>query len=232
MQKEGESKSAFNARIKKERKEAEKAEKKKSANDQGDKKGKKEEEEEILDPTQYFENRSHTITNLKNTKKPHPYPHKFQVDLSVRQFVEKYKAIAESNTFLPEEVSVAGRIVNLRTSGKLIFYVIAGDGAEVQALCRLDEHKGDLTFEETHKLLRRGDIIGIKGKPGKSNTGELSIAPGEVVLLSPCLHMLPKLAGEGRKEGQQDQDRKGPERVGIEGSQRERSSVWAHQQRD
>jgi len=41
--------------------------------------------------------------------------------------------------------------------------------------------------------MHRGDIIGAKGKPGRSKTGELSILPTEVKLLSPCLHMLPNL---------------------------------------
>lgn len=41
--------------------------------------------------------------------------------------------------------------------------------------------------------LRRGDIIGVQGNPGKTKKGELSIIPYEIVLLSPCLHMLPHL---------------------------------------
>jgi lysyl-tRNA synthetase, class II len=41
-------------------------------------------------------------------------------------------------------------------------------------------------------LLRRGDIIGVRGFPTRSKTGELSIIPKEIKLLSPCLHMLPK----------------------------------------
>ncbi len=39
--------------------------------------------------------------------------------------------------------------------------------------------------------LRRGDIIGIVGKVGRSKTGELSIFARIVKLLTPCLHMLP-----------------------------------------
>merc|ERR1712176_1702305 len=38
----------------------------------------------------------------------------------------------------------------------------------------------------------RGDIIGCKGFIGKSKTGELSVFPSEVKLLSMCMHMLPK----------------------------------------
>lgn len=41
--------------------------------------------------------------------------------------------------------------------------------------------------------LRRGDIIGVRGNPGKTKKGELSIIPIELTLLSPCLHMLPHL---------------------------------------
>lgn len=41
--------------------------------------------------------------------------------------------------------------------------------------------------------LRRGDIIGVRGNPGKTKKGELSIIPKEMTLLSPCLHMLPHL---------------------------------------
>ena len=42
-----------------------------------------------------------------------------------------------------------------------------------------------------HDLLRRGDIIGVHGHPHRSRRGELSIQATELVLLSPCLHMLP-----------------------------------------
>lgn len=41
--------------------------------------------------------------------------------------------------------------------------------------------------------LRRGDIVGVRGNPGKTKKGELSIVPVEMTLLSPCLHMLPHL---------------------------------------
>jgi len=40
--------------------------------------------------------------------------------------------------------------------------------------------------------LRRGDIVGLVGYPGKAKRGELSIIPQKIVLLSPCLHMLPR----------------------------------------
>ena len=41
--------------------------------------------------------------------------------------------------------------------------------------------------------IRRGDIIGVRGHPGKTKKGELSVIPKKLTLLSPCLHMLPHL---------------------------------------
>ena len=52
-------------------------------------------------------------------------------------------------------------------------------------------HLGDEDFKHTYNKIKRGDIVGISGKPGRTKTGELSIAPGTIKLLSPCLHMLP-----------------------------------------
>lgn len=40
--------------------------------------------------------------------------------------------------------------------------------------------------------IKRGDIVGVEGFPGKSKKGELSIFPRKVEVLAPCLHMLPK----------------------------------------
>jgi lysyl-tRNA synthetase class II len=44
-----------------------------------------------------------------------------------------------------------------------------------------------------HNEVKRGDIIGVVGHPGKSQKGELSIFPVKVAVLSPCLHMPPSL---------------------------------------
>lgn len=48
-------------------------------------------------------------------------------------------------------------------------------------------------FEADTAKIKRGDIIGVVGKPAKSKKGEFSIIPLSITLLSPCLHMLPHL---------------------------------------
>ena len=52
---------------------------------------------------------------------------------------------------------------------------------------------GEDAFHSIIAKLRRGDIVGVVGNPGKTKKGELSVMPTEIQLLSPCLHMLPAL---------------------------------------
>ncbi|XP_059927899.1 lysine--tRNA ligase-like [Gadus macrocephalus] len=54
-------------------------------------------------------------------------------------------------------------------------------------------YKSEEAFVAINNILRRGDIIGVRGNPGKTKKGELSIIPVKMTLLSPCLHMLPHL---------------------------------------
>lgn len=63
-------------------------------------------------------------------------------------------------------------------------------------MCQANNNTSEVPFSEQHEYLRRGDVIGIVGFPGRTNpknraVGELSIFAREVVLLTPCLHMMP-----------------------------------------
>lgn len=59
--------------------------------------------------------------------------------------------------------------------------------------CNYSFYKSEEEYFRVNSKLRRGDIIGVEGNPGKTKKGELSIIPSEITLLSPCLHMLPHL---------------------------------------
>lgn len=54
-------------------------------------------------------------------------------------YVEKYgQALTEAGTKIEEEVSIAGRIHNIRASGgKLIFYDLHSEGARVQIMAQV-----------------------------------------------------------------------------------------------
>ncbi len=72
---------------------------------------------------------------------------------------------------------------------------LRGEGTKVQIMSTLDAYNGgEPAFREIHSILRRGDIVGVQGCPGKSKKGELSIIPKSITLLSPCLHMLPRVS--------------------------------------
>lgn len=44
-------------------------------------------------------------------------------------------------------------------------------------------------------------MIGVTGFAGKSKKGELSVFPSEIVLLAPCLHMLPRMGIKNQEVG-------------------------------
>ena len=74
--------------------------------------------------------------------------------------------------------------------GKLLFIDLVGDDSKVQILATAANYIGD--FDQLSVALRRGDIIGVQGVAGRSKSGELSIRPTHIEILSYCLHMLPK----------------------------------------
>ncbi|KAI9808959.1 MAG: lysyl-tRNA synthetase [Phylliscum demangeonii] len=168
-----------------------------------------EEEESNLTPNQYFEIRSRQINKFRQTKQPNPYPHKFQVTTDLRDFVKEYEHLKTGEQLKDVEVRLGGRIYTKRTSGaKLVFYDIRARGVKMQVMCQAQETAEDVPFEAQHEHLRRGDIIGIVGYPGRTNPtrrdhGELSIFARQIILLTPCLHQLP-----GEYYGFKDQEQR------------------------
>ncbi|GJM95806.1 hypothetical protein PR202_ga12584 [Eleusine coracana subsp. coracana] len=155
-------------------------------------------DDDEMDPTQYYENRLRTLDSLKAAG-VNPYPHKFPVGISVPGYIEKYKGLNNGQKLADVTEYLAGRIMNKRTSSsKLFFYDLYGDGVKVQVMAdaRTSELK-EAEFSRYHSGVKRGDIVGICGYPGKSNRGELSVFPQRFVVLSPCLHMMPRQKGEG-----------------------------------
>jgi len=149
--------------------------------------------EEEISPNEYFKIRSSAVEELK-TSGTHPYPHKFHVDTSLTAFVAAYKDIEDGKTLKDKEVRVAGRIHAIRESGaKLIFYDLRGEGTKIQVMATLGSYKSEDEFAGDVAKLKRGDIVGVVGNPGKTKKGELSVIPNELILLAPCLHMLPHL---------------------------------------
>ena len=75
---------------------------------------------------QYFELRSRQILKLKETQSPNPYPHKFDVSISIPSYIEEYD---RENRIKPGEKlegvteRLAGRIHNMRASGQSLRFL-------------------------------------------------------------------------------------------------------------
>jgi len=192
------SKNELKRRLKEEKKAAEKAEKEKAkaeaaaANPKAASAKPKTSEEDIS-PNEYFKLRSIAVEELK-TDSSHPYPHKFSVSVSLTNFLQEYERLKDGETLKDIVVKCAGRIHAIRESGaKLIFYDVRGEGVKLQVMATANAYKSEEQYAVDTAKLRRGDIVGVVGNPGRTKKGELSIIPSELVLLAPCLHMLPHL---------------------------------------
>jgi lysyl-tRNA synthetase class 2 len=151
--------------------------------------------EEDLSPNQYFQLRSRQIQRLRETQSPNPYPHKFEVSLSLSSYINKYGAegVIEPGEKVNGAIeALAGRIHSIRSSSqKLRFYDLHSEGKKVQVMATLQDAADQDSFVETHEIFRRGDIVGVIGTPSRTKKGELSISPSEMILLAPNLHQLP-----------------------------------------
>ncbi|KAJ3494360.1 hypothetical protein NLG97_g4136 [Lecanicillium saksenae] len=157
--------------------------------------------EKDLTPNQYFEIRSRTVNELHEQGKAYPY--KFEVTYDIRNFEKEFSHLKNGEIDKNKTLAIAGRIYVRRAAGsKLFFYDLRSNGTRLQVLAQADHiAEGVPGFEDQHVNIRRGDIVGIRGYPTRTNpktkqgqgdySGELSIAAGELILLSPCLHQIP-----------------------------------------
>lgn len=192
------SKSELKKRQKTRQIEAKKAEKAKA---NADKQPKKKDIMADLNPNQYYDIRSRQIDEYRRANEAdpaayNPYPHKYHRTVTVPEFIAKYLHLARGET-VSETVKLTGRIMTKREAGsKLRFYVLKGDGEQVQIMAQAQDAESLEVYEKEHDNLRRGDIIGVTGYPGRSSPakggeGELSVFATSIQLLTPCLHMLP-----------------------------------------
>ncbi|KAF5752979.1 lysine--tRNA ligase [Tripterygium wilfordii] len=150
-------------------------------------------DDDNMDPTQYFENRIKYLGTQK-TEGKNPYPHKFFVTMSILNYLEKYEGLSNGEHLEDISESLAGRIMSKRSSSsKLVFYDLHGGGAKVQVMADASKSGMDeVEFSKFHASVKRGDIVGVTGFPGKTKKGELSIFPRTFIVLSHCLHMMPR----------------------------------------
>ena len=121
-----------------------------------------------------------------------PYPAElFEVNASAREILENYER--QKSDY--RDISIAGRIMNMRDMGNAGFAVLQDETGRIQLYVRRDDicPGEDKTLFKVvfKKLLDIGDIIGVKGYVFTTNTGEISIHVTSLTLLSKALRPMP-----------------------------------------
>jgi lysyl-tRNA synthetase class 2 len=89
------------------------------------------------------------------------------------------------------QVSVAGRLVSLRSMGKAIFGHLQDATGRIQIYIKKDI-VGDDKFQAFDTLFDVGDIIGVEGKLFRTSTGELTVEVNDFKMLAKSLRPLPE----------------------------------------
>jgi lysyl-tRNA synthetase class 2 len=107
--------------------------------------GKAKAPEEILDPTQYTNNRKQFVQKLRDDGN-NPYPHKFDRTHRIDEFNKFFEPICvEKGVFLEDQkIAVTGRVISIRAAGpKLVFIDLTGDDHKVQIMATAQNYEAD-----------------------------------------------------------------------------------------
>ncbi len=128
-----------------------------------------------------------------------------KLDAIKERGIEPYPSKSARNTHIAEvlnhfdekkgqEVCVAGRIVAIRSFGKLVFLKLRDVTGEVQIFMKASSEPTPvgLLGAKDIKLLDTGDFIEARGLVDKSQTGEISVFADFVKLLTKTLRPLPE----------------------------------------
>ena len=97
----------------------------------------------------------------------------------------------EPDTHTGEVVSVVGRVIHLRNTGKLCFVRLReGDGTELQAMLSLAD-LGEQSLADYKSLVDIGDFLGVTGEVVTSRRGELSVQATSWTMVAKTLRPLP-----------------------------------------
>jgi lysyl-tRNA synthetase class 2 len=117
-----------------------------------------------------------------------PYPYRFDRTHSTAD-VRALGAGLGPGTETDVTVTVAGRVMLKRDSGKLVFLTLADRGVDVQLFVS-KAVVGDGAFEDV-KALDRGDWVGVHGTVMTTRAGEISVRVERLELLAKSIRPLP-----------------------------------------
>ena len=117
-----------------------------------------------------------------------PYPYRFDRTHALADVRDTWGAL-DAGTETDDAVRVAGRVMLLRDSGKLVFATIRDRSGELQLFIS-KAVIGDEAFEAV-KTLDLGDWVGVDGTVMTTRKGELSVKSSNVELLAKAIRPMP-----------------------------------------
>jgi len=117
-----------------------------------------------------------------------PYPYRFDRTHTVADVRAGWGDL-DAGTETDDAVAVAGRIMLMRDSGKLVFATIRDRSGDIQLFIS-KAVVGDEAFAAI-KRLDLGDWVGVHGAVMTTRKGELSVKPETVELLAKAVRPLP-----------------------------------------
>lgn len=117
------------------------------------------------------------------------YPYNFDKQFMINEILDKFQDIQEKPS--EEKTATAGRIMQKRGHGKVIFFDLRDISGKIQLYFRMNEI-GEEEFEIVKNHLEVGDHIGVIGNVFRTRMGELTIFVKSFELLSKSLAVLPE----------------------------------------
>ena len=123
------------------------------------------------------------------------YPVSLPITHTIDQVKNKYPDL-EIDVATGDKVSIAGRVMFQRNTGKLCFATLqAGTGSRIQVMLSLDK-VGEEKLEEYKELVDLGDHLFVEGEVITSKRGELSILVDSWSMAAKTIRPLPNLHNE------------------------------------
>ena len=127
------------------------------------------------------------------------YPVSLPITHTIAQVRSEFPEL-EIDVATGKTVSVAGRVVFARNTGKLCFATLqSGDGERIQAMVSLDK-VGEESLELYKELVDLGDHLFVEGEVITSKRGELSILVASWKMAAKTIRPLPNLHNELSEE--------------------------------
>lgn len=119
------------------------------------------------------------------------YPNDFKKLHDIKELVDSYGHMtAEELDGFDQEFVLAGRVVSMRSFGKVSFFHLADQSGRMQCYASRDG-----LGQEAYAMFKKldiGDIVGVRGRVFRTKTDEFTLDAAEVRLLSKSMRPLPE----------------------------------------